>query len=605
MEKTLEKTLWQFIWRHSRRDQIRVLLLTVLSFPFLYLSLEMPKIIINSALKPGKVSHDLFGVVTIGADWYLWLLCGVFMVLVMASGMFKMRINTMKGVMGERMLRRLRYQMVQQILRFPAARFHSTSAGELVSMLNAETEPLAGYAGDALALPVFQGGTLLTILVFMFVQDLKLGLAALVAMPLQVIFIPRLQRQINVLSRQRVQQARQIAGRLDETVAGVRDIRVNGTQAYTLAGFSALFGGTFDIRLEIYQKKFLMKFLNNAMAQITPFLFFAVGGYQVLLGNLTLGALVAALSAQKELYAPWKELLGFYQIQQDARTKYDQLHEQFCPPDLLPVGKVSADVQPFSGDCQIVDLGLGYDWTLSLSAPPGSRTVITSHDLVLLDRLAMILARQARPATGMVLLDGQNIHDLPDAVIGPVIGYVGPDSHIFEGSLFDNVFYGLRHSPPVSGNNPDDIRQRAEAQAAGNSEYLAQGDWIDYAALGLEGHDQAKIWWQQIAEAIEARDGLVDPMLEDFSTGLAGSRLTLTGRQKLALARAVAKKPKMLVAHRPLQALGSEQRNRVRRNLYDLLPTTTIIWLDNQVADTQNVDQHLVLSVAGWTRKIL
>ena len=256
----MEKTLWQFIWRYSRNEQIRVLLLTVISFPFLYLSLEMPKIIINSALKPGKIFHNFIDSMTIPADWYLWLLCGIFMILVMISGLFKMRINTMKGVMGERMLRRLRFQMVQQVLRFPAARFHSTSAGELVSMLNAETEPLAGYAGDALALPAFQGGTLLTILIFMFVQDLKLGLAALVAMPLQILFIPRLQRQINSLARLRVQQSRQIAGRLDETVAGVKDIRVNGTQAFTLAGFSALFGGTFDIRLAIYQKKFLMKF---------------------------------------------------------------------------------------------------------------------------------------------------------------------------------------------------------------------------------------------------------------------------------------------------------------------------------------------------------
>ena len=42
-------------------------------------------------------------------------------------------------------------------------------------MINAEVEPLGGFIGDAFALPAFQGGTLLTILIFMFVQDPVLG----------------------------------------------------------------------------------------------------------------------------------------------------------------------------------------------------------------------------------------------------------------------------------------------------------------------------------------------------------------------------------------------------------------------------------------------
>ena len=43
-------------------------------------------------------------------------------------------------------------------------------------MVNSEVEPLGGFVGDSIALPAFQGGTLLTILVFMFVQDWMLGL---------------------------------------------------------------------------------------------------------------------------------------------------------------------------------------------------------------------------------------------------------------------------------------------------------------------------------------------------------------------------------------------------------------------------------------------
>ena len=69
----------------------------------------------------------------------------------------------------------------------------------------------------------------------------------------------------------------------------------------------------FDIRFEIYKKKFFIKFLNNFLAQLGPFFFFSIGGYLVIMGDLTLGALVAVIGAHKELYSPWKELLTYYQ----------------------------------------------------------------------------------------------------------------------------------------------------------------------------------------------------------------------------------------------------------------------------------------------------
>ncbi len=75
--------------------------------------------------------------------------------------------------------------------------------------------------------------------------------------------------------------------------------------------------------------------MNNSIGQMTPFLFYAIGGYLVIRGDLTLGALVAALAAYKNILGPWKELLNHYQRQQDAAVKYEQIIEQFQPPDLI------------------------------------------------------------------------------------------------------------------------------------------------------------------------------------------------------------------------------------------------------------------------------
>ena len=59
---------------------------------------------------------------------YLFLLSGIFLGLIVLNGWLKFRINTMKGWMGERMLRRLRYTLYDYILRFPLARFRRVKA---------------------------------------------------------------------------------------------------------------------------------------------------------------------------------------------------------------------------------------------------------------------------------------------------------------------------------------------------------------------------------------------------------------------------------------------------------------------------------------------
>ena len=143
--------------------------------------------------------------------------------------------------------------------------------------------------------------------------------------------IPKLQRQVNQLAKARVRQVRRMADRINETVAGVRDIRANDATQYERSRFSRELGVVFDIRFKIYKKKFFIKFINNFLAQLGPFFFFSIGGYLVIMGELTLGALVAVIGAQKELYAPWKELLTYYQLMMDVHIKYEQVVAQFDP----------------------------------------------------------------------------------------------------------------------------------------------------------------------------------------------------------------------------------------------------------------------------------
>ena len=180
----LEPSVYRFILRYSLPEQIYLVIVTLLSFPFLYLALELPKVIINEAIGGKHFPRELLGF-EFGQIAYLLGLCGIFLVLVLINGWFKFHLNVRKGRVGERMLRRLRYELFHRVLRFPLRQFDRTATGEIIAMITAELEPVGGFIGDSLALPIAQVGTLLTIFIFMFVQNPLLGAAAVALYPVQ------------------------------------------------------------------------------------------------------------------------------------------------------------------------------------------------------------------------------------------------------------------------------------------------------------------------------------------------------------------------------------------------------------------------------------
>ena len=187
----MEHSIYRYIIRHSLRSQIVLTVIAIASFPFLYAFYELPKQIVNRVIQgdTGDFPAVVFGVPFSQLE-YLFTLCGVFLLLVVANQGFKYAINVLAGRTGERMLRRLRYDLYARVLRFPLPHFRKLSQGEIITMVTAEVEPLGGFIGDAFKLPIFQGGYLLVILAFLLVQNWVMAAAAVALYPLQFYIVP-------------------------------------------------------------------------------------------------------------------------------------------------------------------------------------------------------------------------------------------------------------------------------------------------------------------------------------------------------------------------------------------------------------------------------
>ncbi|HKX54635.1 MAG TPA: ABC transporter transmembrane domain-containing protein, partial [Xanthomonadales bacterium] len=174
----MERGIFRFILRFSLREQIILVLMSVAALPLLYLTLELPKIIVNDA-----IDGTDFPQVILGLEFeqipFLLMLCGLFLFLVLLSGALKYFTSTFRYRVGDRLLRRLRYDLIERLLRFPSGDLRNLSSGQVVSMITAETSNLGYFIAEAFAVPAIAAGTMATIVLFMFMQNWMMGVAAI------------------------------------------------------------------------------------------------------------------------------------------------------------------------------------------------------------------------------------------------------------------------------------------------------------------------------------------------------------------------------------------------------------------------------------------
>ena len=317
----MESGFFKFVWRYSKRDQMVVLLLAIISFPLVYLSLEVPKVIINDAISGSSFPIDVAGF-DVEQIPYLLLLCALYLLLVVTINAIKWAMNVQIGMTGERMLRRMRFMLFERVMRFRITRFRSSKPGEVIQSILGEIEPLGGFFGEVLATPCFQGGLLVVYVSFIFAQDWLLGLAAISLYPLQAFIIPKLQAKIVRLNKERAANTRKLADTIGESVNLIADIHTNNTPRWHLAQVAGRLYENTAIRLQLFRRKFTIKFVNNFMNHLTPFFFYSAGGYLVIKGDMDFGSLVAVLAAYKDVAAPWKAVLNYVQRWADFNSRF-------------------------------------------------------------------------------------------------------------------------------------------------------------------------------------------------------------------------------------------------------------------------------------------
>jgi len=301
-------------------------------------------------------------------------------------------------------------------------------------------------------------------------------------------------------------------------------VHINDTSNYERGDMADRLGLIYKIRYDLYQWKFLVKFINNLLAQITPFLFYLVGGLFALQGRLDIGQLVAVINAYKDLPSPLKDLIDWEQNRQDVQVKYAQVFEQFSMSPVIDEKVQALTVEPvpaLDGALAAVNLTLTDDSGapllahVSLQIEPGEMVAFVGPAGSGGEALAEAFGKLIWPESGRIVAGGADIHELPEAVVGRRFAYASSDAYLFQGTLRDNLLYGLKHAPLTSvtyeGAEAQQRRwQVEEARMAGNPVFDVHSDWVDYQAAGADGPAELYHAIRPVLDAVALSQEILD-----------------------------------------------------------------------------------------------
>jgi len=263
--------------------------------------LELQRRIVNEALK-GKQLRVL-----------IWLAAAYFGVNLL-QGALKAALNIYRGWVSESATRELRRAVGRRIQEEPAAAPESPEKGVRVSITVSEVEPVGGFIGAAVSEPLLQIGILVSVFGYMLYLQPWMAVATMALFAIQLVFVPRLQHEINRRTAVRVNLIRGLSTRL---VA-----ETGSEEGLSETAFESRISRVFAMNMGILIRKHVMNFLMNLLYHLNVAGVFLVGGWLAMNGRLEYGAVVAFVSGLTQLNEPWGDLVNYFRDLTNAQVKY-------------------------------------------------------------------------------------------------------------------------------------------------------------------------------------------------------------------------------------------------------------------------------------------
>jgi ABC-type multidrug transport system fused ATPase/permease subunit len=537
------QNLRPFVARHWRKGLLGALLILFSSL------LSFPQPLINRYLIDdvilGKQFEKLAGVV---------VLMGGIAVIGMLTGALQ---NWYFTRFEQEVILDIQQDLLDRTLRFPKSFFDGEEVGYLMSRLSSDVGGLRWFFSSTIVNILSNIVRLVGGVGLLFYLEWRLALVALVIIPGLIFWVRYFSNRTRALSHHSMERQANVARRMQESLASSSLIKAFASEDREVGRVMSEMQAALQISLEQTAVGSLAGVSLNVLNNVANVVILAAGAYLVIVGQWTLGSLLAFRSYVGYVYGPTRFLANVNLQYQGARAALERVSALY---DIVPEETgVGLQVEHLDGEVEFRGVSFSYDdrqpvlQDVSCHIQPGQRVAIVGPSGVGKTTLVSLLLRFYQPTAGEIWFDGRPAPEYELASLRQRIGYVSQSTLLLSGTILDNLRYG----------NPEASAEQVEraCRAAGIHEFIA----------GLpEGYDAA--------------------------VGERGVNLSEGQKQRLSLARALIKDPSILVLDEPTSALDS----LVERSIFDSLPAMvrgkTLFVAAHRLSTIQDSDCILLLN---------
>ncbi len=486
--------------------------------------------------------------------WLVAALVGVNL----ANGGLEVAGSWIGAWLSTRVIANMRAQLYQVLERMSLSFHNRKGQGNLLSLVTRDTESLNYFLIDGAPYLVVHSATLLGVLTILLLMSWQVTLFVLLPVPFVVMGGTALVKRMRLLWSRVSQNWALLHGQLNESLLGIRVAKAFAQEEAEI--------GRFDRRNEavaratVHEARFwdssfaILNFVTGAGV----FIAWYFGGRAVIGGELTLGTLYAFIHYLWLLYGPLQWFNRIYNWMSRALVGADRIFDVMDTPTepYAEPGKLTP--RPLRGEVALREVTFGYDKTkpvlkkVDLDVRPGEMVGLVGKSGAGKSTLAHLVCRFYEADHGQVLIDGHDIRDIELTCLRDQIGVVLQEPFLFSGTILENI----RYSKPTA-----DLPEVIAAARAANAH--------DFIVAKPEGYDTL--------------------------VGERGNRLSVGEKQRVSIARAVLKDPRILILDEATASVDTETEFAIQQAIARLIRGRTTFAIAHRLSTLRNADRLVVL----------
>ncbi len=451
------------------------------------------------------------------------------------------------AAVGERIIAAIRRDLYAHIQAMPLAFFHGRHSADLMARVVVDAGRLARLSSEVLVMAFRQAATVVALVAVMASQEPRLTLVALVAFPLVGVTVRAMGRRLYRINHRTQEQIAALTTLLQEAFSGIKIVKAFGREAHEQARFDRINRRLLNLSLKDHRVAELAEPLMEILAAVGVMGILWYGGYRVIAGQMTPGALFAFVTATLMLYGPVRKLSRIANLYQQTIPSADRIFEVLALRPAVADAPHARQLSAFRDRIEFDHVWFQYEdgemvlKDICLTVPRGEVVAFVGMSGAGKSTLTDLLPRFHDVSRGRILVDGVDVRELTQASLRQQIAIVTQETFLFNDTIAANIAYGKPDATPEE---------------------------IERAARAAYAHD------------------FIVALPDGYGTvvGERGVKLSGGQRQRIALARAFLKDPAILILDEATSELDAESEFIVQRAIADLTRGRTVFLIAHRLS---------------------